>query len=503
MIIKVKRPTKDDSKKHDHLHLSRREFVARGMLTGAMTVALPKILLGSMVKEAVAATTCPAPVRDAGGIAQLFCEGGMTVGAYVLTDIPAQIAATSASAAARYGIDGTKMLNLANGVSKGFNINQSSIFGAALLQAGLDMGYTAANWRIVLSRISAGAHYGCNTQDDGGADNTGLVGGVGPLKKSSLNKDLRLGVRHKLVPFASGMPISTSGSRPSTASLSKVFSLTPAATNFTNQQTMMNSANTAAALASLFSDMLGLSGRTGAATATTNTTCGFLGDIPLADPTYGSKLFDATQIPALAGLTARLSDAERAYLASYYNAAIGVVSGLATQEGGFDYHGQSPTNIGNAAYRVARHVALWAAASDKAGVKSAFMMNSNGQAIAKGFTSSPIAGSNNNVNNGANTPANASANVTADVQNADGDAGGNFSASTILCHAPAGSTPPVLKSTGGFDTTNGDVRGSVGSELAMQGLYATAIEWISGTLTNDQITRLGLLGTNLNGIKLI
>jgi hypothetical protein len=226
----------------------------------------------------------------------------------------------------------------------------------------------------------------------------------------------------------------------------------------------------------------------------TNTTCGFLGDIPLADPTYGPKLFDAAQIPALQGIVnaagAKLSDAEKAYLASYYNAAIGVVSGLATQEGGFDYHGQSPTNIGSAAYRAARHVALWAAASDKAGVRSAFMMNSNGQAIAKGFTSATITGTGNS-------------NVTANVQNADGDAGGNFSASTILCHAPAGSTPPVLKSTGGFDTTNGDVRGTVGSEIAMQGLYATALEWISGTLTNDQIVRLGLLGTNLNGIKLI
>lgn len=486
MIIKVKRPTKDDSKRHDHVHLSRRDFIARGIYTGAMTVAVPKILMGSLVKDAVAAVTCPAPVRDAGGIASCYFEGGMTVGAYALHDIPAQVAASSANAAARYGIAGGSMLNLGAGTSNGFNINQASIFGAALLQAGLDMGYTQAQWRVVLSRISLGAHYGCNTQDDGGADNTGMIGGVGPLKKSSLNKDLRIGLNHKLVPFANGMPASNVNNR-TVAGLSKVFSLTPAAGNFTNQQTMTNSANAAQSLSSLFAGMLGMGGRTGADTATTNSTCGFLGDIPLADPNYGANLFDPTKIGALSGLVAggKLSQAEQAYLASYYNSAIGVVSGAAVQEGGYDYHGQSPQNIGAAAFRVARHIAVWAAASDKAGAKTAFIYNTNGQAIANGFTSATING------------------VTGNVQNADGDAGGNMSNSVILCHAPAGMTPPKLKTTGAFDTTNGDVRGSVGSELAMQGLYATAIEWISGTLTNDQIVRLGLSGVNLAGVKLI
>ncbi len=487
MIIKVKRLAKDDAKMHDHVHLSRRDFIGRGIFTGAMTVALPKILLGSLVKDAVAATTCPAPVRDPGGISQLFCSGGMTVGAYILADVPAQIAASSASAAARYGVAGGSMLNLGPaGSSNGFNINQASIFGAALLQAGLDMGYSMAQWRVVLSRVSAGAHYGCNTQDDGGADNVGLVGGVGTLKKSALNKDLRIGVSHKLVPFANGMPASTSGGNPSVASLSKVFSLVPAAGNFTNAQTMTNSANAASVLSGLYASMLGLKSRTGADAATTNSTCGFLGDIPLTDPTYGAKLFDPTQIAALQPLTAggKLTVSEQAYLASYYNSAIGVVSGVGIEEGGFDYHGQTPQNIGSAAYRVARHVALWAAASDKAGAKSSFVLNTNGQAIASGFTSATING------------------VTGNVQNAQGDAGGNFSASTILCHAPAGGTPPTLKITGAFDTTNGDVRGSLGSELAMQGIYASAIEWISGTLTQDQIVRLGLGGVALAGVKL-
>jgi hypothetical protein len=493
MIIKVKTPNKCQGS--DHRHLSRRDFIARGMLTGAMTVALPKILLGGLIKDAVAGPACPTPQRDPGGISHLYCDGGMTVGAYILTDIPAQIAAASTSAASRYGIDGSKMLNLGpTGASRGFNINEASIFGAALLQAGLDLGYTRAQWRVVLSRISAGAHYGCNTQDDGGADNTGLIGGVGPLKNSALSRDLRLGVRHKLVPFANGMRASKTGGNPSVSTLTNVFSMTPAASGRTNEQTITNSANAAASLASLFAGMLGMSGRTGAEAATTNTTCGFLGDIPLADPSYGPRLFDAAQVPALQGLVSaaggKLSNGERAYLASYYNAAIGVVSGLAVQENGFDYHGQSATNIGNAAYRAARHVALWAAASDKAGVKTSFVMNTNGQARAVGFTNASINGTGGS-------------NVTANVQNADGDAGGNLSASTLLCHAPAGQTPPRLKNTGAFDTNNGDVRGSLGSELALQGIYASAIEWISGSLTNSQITRLGLMGVNLTPVKLI
>lgn len=487
MIIKIIRPTKDDSKKHEHKHLSRREFVARGLLTGAMTVALPKILLGGIVKNAAAAT-CPPPVRDLGGIAHMYARGGLTVGAYILTDIPAQIAATSANAASRYGVASNSMLNLGPaGVSNGFNISQTSIFGAALLRAGIDMGYTAAQWRLVLSRISAGAHYGCNTQDDGGADNIGLIGGVGPLKRSSLNKDLRLGVEHKLVPFADGMPASVTNERPTVANLSRVFTLTPAAGNFTNAQTMTNSAMAAESLSTLFAGMLGLSARTGGDAVTTNATCGFLGDIPLASPTYGTALFTPAQIPALAPLVAGglLSASEQAYLASYYNAAIGIVSGVAVEEGGFDYHGQSSADIGSAAFRVARHVALWAAASDKANAKSTFSLTTNGQAIAQGFTSATING------------------ITANVQNADGDAGGNLSASTLLCHAPAGMTPPKLRITGGFDTDNGDVRGSLGSELALQGIYASAIQWISGTLTDAQKVRLGLGNVDLKTVSLI
>lgn len=67
----------------------------------------------------------------------------MTVGAYMLGDIPAGIAATSASAATRYGVASASMLRL----GPNFNINQAKIFGAALLQAGVDMGYSVAQWR--------------------------------------------------------------------------------------------------------------------------------------------------------------------------------------------------------------------------------------------------------------------------------------------------------------------------------------------------------------------
>jgi hypothetical protein len=479
MIIKVKKSIDDGLVVHDHKHLSRREFVTRGIYTGALTVALPKILLGGLVKDAVAATTCPAPARDPGGISHLYCSGGMTVGAYILTDIPAQIAASSTNAAARYGINGPQMLNL----GPNFNVNSGSIFWKVLEQTGIDLGYTRANWLRALSKVGAGAHYGPFSQDDGGADATGLLGRTSALKKSSLGKGLDIGVRHKLVPFGNGMPTSIVKGRPSVNDLANVFSLTP--NNRINAQTMTNSATAASSLSELFASMFGMKTRTGGEAALTNMTCGFLGNAPLADPAYGASLFNPAQIPALAPAIAsgRITTGEQAYLAAFYNSAIGVTAGNGIEEGGFDYHGQTPANIGSAAARVARIVGMWVAGCDKANAKGTLSIVSNGQARATGFTAAAIAVSGGN-----------SGQVTGNVQNAVGDAGGSFNACTLLAFDPAGA-PPALKTVGAFDTVNGDVRGKIGAELALQGVYASALQFVSGSVSNAQRIRLGFSNT--------
>jgi len=467
MIIKVKRNVNDDSKKHDHLHLSRRDFIARGVITGAMTVALPKILMGGLVKDAVAAATCPTPVRTPGGMSHVLFEGGMTAGAYILGDIPSQIAASSATAAARYGIN-QNMLKL----GANFNVNADSIFWKVLQQTGMDLGYSASQWRVALNKVSAGAHYGPFNQDDGGAAGTGLLGRTAAFKQTPVNA-LEIGVNHKLVGFANGMPVASVRGQPGVADIGKVFSLNPS--NLTNAQTMANSAAAAASLSDLFSSMFNTKGRTGGTTAVANATCGFAGDSVLADPAYGSALFNPAAIPALSPLVAggKLTTGEQAYLAAFYNAAIGLTAGNGIQEGGFDYHGQTPQNIGAATYRVARIVGMWLAASDKAGANATLSIVSNGQAIAKGFTSAMING------------------VTGNVQNADGDAGGNFNGAALLMFSPNGAAPG-LKNTGAFDTTNGDVRSTIGAELAIAGIYASAISFIKGSLSDSDRVRLGL-----------
>jgi hypothetical protein len=475
MIIKIKRTVKEDAIVHDHRHLSRREFVARGLCTGALTIALPKIILGGMIKNAVAETTCPTPSRDPGGISHLYCNGGMTVGAYILTDIPAQIAASSPNAAARYGIDGALMKRL----GPNFNVNSGSLFWKVLEQTGLDLGYTQASWLVALGKVGAGAHYGPFNQDDNGAQATGLVGRTSDLKQSSLRKGLEFGVRQKLVPFANGMPTTILRRQANVADVSGAFVLTPGGS--TNSQTMANTAAIADSLADLFSDLFKTKKRTGGDAAIKNTTCGFLGDIALVDPNYGSSLFDPAKIAALQSTVASnlITQTEQAYLSAFYNAALGITSGNGIQEDGFDYHGASPDTIGEATARVARIVGMWVAGCDKANARGTLSIVSNGQAIANGFTAANIA-----VSGGS------SRQVNGNVQNATGDAGGSFNACTLLAFNPAG-TPPSLKSVGAFDTVNGDVRGKFSSELALQGIYASALNFISGSISDAQRARLG------------
>lgn len=468
MKIRVPRKSKDDiTHHHDTPHLSRRDFIARGMYTGVMSVVIPKMILGGIVRDVVAGSpVCPAPSRVKGCIAQIYAQGGFTAGAYFQSDIMAGIASTSKAAADRYGVDQTFMK-----LGPNLNISPASLFGKRLIGNGTKMGFTPAAWLSILGKLSGAFNCGPMNQDDNGGRNTGLIGAVGPMKQSFMNKDILMGVQSTLAGFAVGAPASKTRSTPSPADLAKIFSLSPA--NKTNAATMTNSANAATRIGAALSGLFGLSERTGGSEAITAASCGFFGNSALADPNYGASLFDPTRVTELAAISTNLSATERALLSSYFQSASGIVGGVFTEYGGYDYHGQSAANIGTQVNQLADAVSAWIAGCNAANANGALIITSNGQAIAKGFTANATVGG-----------------TTGNVQLADGDAGGAFN-NSMLIRFHANGAPTAGKTIGALDTTNGDARPAMGSALAMKGLYASALIHITGSLTNAQSTRLG------------
>ncbi len=470
MKIRVPRKAKEDiTHHHDTPHLSRRDFLERGIYTGVMSVVLPKMILGSIVKDAVAAGSpvCPPPSRIKGCIAQLYLEGGYTAGAYFQSDIMAGIAATSAAAASRYGIDGATMMKL----GPNLNISSASIFGRRIIANGAKLGFTPAAWLAILAKCSGAFNCGPMNQDDGGGSDTGLIGAVGPLKQSASNKDVLMGVSRQLAGFAVGMPASKVNAKPTPAQLSGVFALSPA--NKTNAATMTNSANAATRIGAALGGMFGLDKRTGSNEAITAASCGFLGNSVMADPNYGASLFDPVRVPELAGLATNLTPTERALLSAYFQSASGVIGGVFTQYGGYDYHGQSAQNIGTASIAAADAITAWIAAANAANANAAMIVTSNGQAIASGFTANQTV-----------------LGTTGNVQAAEGDAGGSFN-NAMLIRFHATGAPTAGKNIGALDTVNGNARPAMGHVLAMQGLYASALIHVTGGLTNAQNIRLG------------
>lgn len=468
MKIRVPRKPEDDvTHHHDTPHLSRRDFIARGMYTGVMSVVLPKMILGGLVRDAVAGSpVCPSPSMIPGCIAQIYAEGGYTAGAYFQSDLMAGIAASSAPAAIRYGIDGATMQKL----GPNLNISSASIFGKRIIANGAKMGFTPSAWLAILGKCSGAFNCGPLNADDGGGRNTGLIGSIGPMKQSYMNKDILMGVNSTLARFAVGSPASKVGSKPTPTNLANVFSLSPA--NKTNSQTMTNSANAAMRIGAALGGMFGVTGRTGGNEAITAASCGFLGNSALANPTYGASLFDPTQITALNALATNLTPVERALLSSYFQSASGMVGGVFTEYGGYDYHGQTPTQIGTAAIQLADAFTAWIAGCNAANANAAMIITSNGQAIANGFTNATVGG------------------TTGNVQNAVGDAGGSFNNSMLIRFHATGS-PAAGKNIGALNTTNGDAKPAMGSILAMQGLYASALIHVTGGLSNAQFIRLG------------
>src|SRR5258708_431772 len=109
MLIKVKKNWKDLAEGSKHIGLSRRDFLLKGLATGALSVALSDALLSHFIQGAEAATAnCPPPVRNPGAIAQIFANGGPTMGARFISEN--QAASMNGNMANNYGINGQATL---------------------------------------------------------------------------------------------------------------------------------------------------------------------------------------------------------------------------------------------------------------------------------------------------------------------------------------------------------------------------------------------------------
>jgi hypothetical protein len=456
MRIKVHKSWKESIDKKPHPTFSRRDFLSRGLATSVATVAIPHALSMAMAKNAFgSAASCPPAVRTPGALAQIYRDGGPTVGAMFLNQ--QQVSIMSANMASRYGIVQTDIAQ----VGANWSLATSSPFAIGLMTA--PAGYSQAAWNAVLMKTSLGGHYGAFNQDDGAGENSGLLGGASTFKPSVLGKDLRFGNTAALANWAQGIPstgVSGSPTNLTPANVAKNFGISPAGN--TTSALMTNAAVASESLSQLFLGLFGAN-RTNAQGAVSKATCGFYGDSVLADPTYGNSLFNPAAIAALnSGITlGSLTPAEQALLAAYYQSATGSLGGVFAQQGGCDYHGQSVQNtIAPSDYAAGRMVAMFVAACQIAGTKGAMIMLHNGQAIASGVVQATV-GPNG---------------VTTQGPSAQGDAGGAYNAGVILAYDP--SSPPALSSTGTFNTTSGDVTAApavAASSDAVAGLYLTAI----------------------------
>lgn len=453
---------------HGGPHLTRRDFLARGLATGLMSVAVPKILMGDLVKKAEAAmpANCPPPTLSPGAIAQIFSNGGPTMGARFMSE--AQAAAMNANMAKNYGVSGQANLKK---LGPNMVIDTTSPFGFTLMQGppGYPGGATA--WQTnVLSKISGGAHLGPFNQDDGAGENTGLLGGVGTFKVSKMAKDIRVGVNNTLASWATGVPATAVKGNLTSAALSSTFSLTPAATGLTNAGAMTAASDAINSLAQALSPVFNTTARKGSDQLMTSAGCGFYGNSALADPNYGATLFNPTNITQVSSklTVAQLSASEQAQVAAFYQAATGVAGGIIIEFGGRDYHGQSvQNNIAPADVEEARTIVMFLAACDAAQAPGAMIYTSNGQAIASGVQSVTV--------NVGGTQATVNGPV------AQGDAGGSYNAGLILFYDPKGA-PPQARFTGTTDANgNAKTDGKVGSSKeAVAGLFLSALKWVNG-----------------------
>ena len=192
---------------------------------------------------------------------------------------------------------------------------------------------------------------------------------------------------------------------------------------------------------------------------------------PMANANYGNQLFTATGIADLNNVisnVAALPVAEQAYLAAYYQSAMGVAGGVFTEFPDRDYHDTDPlTNVAVKDVEEARNIVMFLAACAAAGARGAMIYTSNGQAIAGGVRNGPV--SIEGVVENINAPV------------ATADAGGTYNAGLMILYSPTGSLPETIMS-GSLDI-NGAIAavdpnaGSIND--AMIGLYASAVAFIN------------------------
>lgn len=487
MLIKVNKNSKDlmefcPQQAKNRVKLSRREYLKGMVSAAAISAFIPESVLRAVANAAV----CPAPVRQPGAIAQIFAEGGSTVSSRFFSDLQAQSIASSAAIQRIYGVAGGNIVRLGPNV----NIAADSPFGFTLLQGPPGYPGGAAAWRTnVLSKISGGAHMGPFNLDDGAGDNTGLVAGASPFKVSTMGKDIKIGVNRALASWANGLPSASTRGNPTAANLAQTFSLTPAANGLINAGAMTAASEAANDLTTAMSSVLGTSTRKGASEMLNSAGCGLFANSDLADPTFGTNLFTAANIPALSGkaTVAQMTATEQALYAAYYQSAMGVAGAIVMQLNGRDYHNTDPqNNIGPKAIEEARAFVMFLAACEAANAPGAIMYTSNGFAIADGVQTTNF--TVNGVNN---------ANIQTAV--ADGDAGGSYNAGLIMFYNPSGSVPQA-QFTGTLNGTTGTTRidPNVGSSReAMAGLYLSALKFVN----NGNIPPAALAKVKAAGLK--
>lgn len=469
MIIRVNKNWKDVLEKPDHVGFTRRDFLQAGLLTGVLGLGLPTALMRKAMADSSA---CPAPVRNLGALAQYHCDGGWTGSCAILSNAAVPIGASSVVAQALWGIDPTSLQLLNNN----FNIAANSAFGARLLAGapGFTPGPTGTWATQVLKNVALYQVLGAHVSDDGGMpENQKLGSGAG---KNSTTKDVASGVS-QVVSWANGTP-TNNVSNLSIANVEKGFSLTPSTR--INLGTMTNAANAAQSLSSLFgSAFFGAGGRKGYSNVQSGASCGFFSDVNLTSPTYGATLFDVTQMSAYTNNLTGLSTTNLGMLAAYNASAAGNAGAVVIKGGGYDYHGQSATTIGGQDVEAAEALVMFLLACKTNNSKGAFIFSSNGSAQAgQGSTAGTTLTVNGNAT-GATT-------ITATVQNAAGDAGGQYSAChLILCDYTGAALPPggVM---GTFNIKDGTVSaGALTTPIdALSQLYLTAAKFLGQQTVN-------------------
>jgi hypothetical protein len=481
VLIRVKKTWKDHVEGPAHQGITRRDLIRRGLVTGALSMVLPKMFGVELVKSAHAdALKCPTATKNPGAIVQLYSNGGATMGSRFFGDQQAD--AMNATMAANYGISGTNLKRL----GPNFWIDTKSVFGATIMAG--PPGFVG-NWEtLVLNKVSAGGHLGPFTADDGAGD-SGLLGAVSPYKTSQVGKDLFIDYVNSRAPWAHGTPaanIAPFGTASAT-NLQSPFSLSPLAATNTSPAEMTNAAGTANALAQALGPLFNTAGRKGGNQLLTSAGCSFFGNATIADPAFATTLFDPTKIAALNAVMgmSSLTTEEMALSTAFYQSAVGSVGGVCMAYGGRDYHGTDPqTVIMPADMQDARAVVMFLAACHAAQQPGTMIYVSNGQCISKG-TQAVSATLNGTA-------------VTLDCPTGGGDAGGLYNGGLMLFYHPKGSVPQAkFTGTPSKDMTSGGytVDGKIGTPAnAIAGLFLTAHKYISGQLPAALLAKMQTAG---------